>query len=281
MGGISMNRGILLALPLLAACASGAPTLEFWDIRRQEGHAQPGNQGGLALENASIDELRRSRFGSDLYAPPVRDHDVRIATAAVALDPARVHAPETAPPERPRQAERLVIYNGSLAIQVPEPERVEKEITSLVKQVGGWVQKLDGPRLPLRVPSARFDDTFARIAALGQVLDRKISGNDVTDQFRDLKLRLENGEKLRARLAAILEQAKNVQDALAVGKELTRVTEEIERLKGAMAQMQDQVSYSTLAVDLRRSMPSRPASGSLPFLWVRQLGLGSLFYFER
>ena len=215
--------------------------------------------------------------------------DIRSQTfhTASKLDPAtfggRAEVPvsEVAPPERPRQAERLVIYNGSLTLQVPEPERVEKEILALTKETGGWVQKLDGPRVTLRVPSARFDELFARVAALGQVLDRKVTGNDVTDQFRDFKLRLANAEKLLARLAAILDQAKNVQDALAVEKEVARVAEEVERLKGAIAQMQDQVSFSTLSVDLRRSMPSRPAAGSLPFAWVRQLGLGGLFSFEK
>jgi hypothetical protein len=168
----------------------------------------------------------------------------------------------------------------ALCLQVAEPESAEKHIHALAKQMSGWIQVLDGLRITVRIPAGRFDEAFESIAALGQVIDRKVTGSDVTDEFHDLKLRLENSEKVRTRLAAILEQAKNVQDALAVEKELARVTEEIERLKGALARMQDRISYSTITVDLRRSMPSRPSAVSLPFPWVRQLGLRGLFHFE-
>jgi hypothetical protein len=188
---------------------------------------------------------------------------------------------ETASPATPPEADRLVIYNGSLILQVPEPEEVEKNITALAKDLHGWVQRIDGLRITVRVPAPRFDDAFAQIALWGQVVARRVTGNDVTDPFRDLKIRLENSERLRARLAAILEQAKTVMDALAVEKELARVTEEIERLKGALAQMQDQISYSTLSVELVRSMPSRPGAPGFPFRWVRELGVGRLLEFGR
>src|SRR5204863_1965018 len=116
----------------------------------------------------------------------------------------------------PSQAERLVIYNGSLSLQVAEPDRIEKEVTALAKELGGWIQALDGSRVTLRIPATKFNEALAKAAGLGHVIDRKVSGSDVTDQFRDLKLRLENAEKLRARFAAILEQAKTVQDTLSV-----------------------------------------------------------------
>jgi hypothetical protein len=178
------------------------------------------------------------------------------------------------------EADRQVICSGSLCLQVAEPESAEQSIQTLAKQIGGWIQLLDGLRVTVRIPAGRFDEAFETIAGLGQVIDRKVTGSDVTDEFHDLKLRLENAEKVRARLVAILEQAKSVPDALAVEKELARISEEIERLKGALARMQDRISYSTITVELRRSMPSRPSAVSLPFPWVRQLGLRSLLHFE-
>ncbi|HVR84919.1 MAG TPA: DUF4349 domain-containing protein [Planctomycetota bacterium] len=195
---------------------------------------------------------------------------------AASAGPAQAPAGIATPPE----GDRLVIYSGSLCLQVAEPEVAQKSIQALTKEMGGWIQVLDGLRLTVRIPARRFDDAFESLLALGQVIDRRVTGSDVTDEFHDLRLRLENSEKVRLRLSAILEQAKNVQDALAVEKELARLTEEIERLKGALARMQDRISYSTIAIELRRSLPSRPSATGLPFPWVRQLGLRSLFHFE-
>jgi hypothetical protein len=158
---------------------------------------------------------------------------------------------------------------------------VEQEISALAKEMNGWVQMLSGPSLTLRIPAAQFEPFISKVSGMGQVIDRKVTGSDVTDQYRDLRLRLDNAEKVRVRLTALLEQAKNVQDMLAVEKELARITEEIERLKGTLAQMDDQIAFSTITVELRRAMPYRPSAGSLPFPWVRELGLTALFRFEK
>ena len=265
-----MARWLIVSLTLISACASGSP-----------------EQGGYTATNLDHRLVNQGGLGLNYEWRGARDSDIQIATAAVemekplgGLNAAPKDAPAPPPLETQRQADRQVIYNGSLMIQVAEPERVEREILALAKEMGGWIQKLDGPRITLRVQASKFDAAFERIAALGQVLDRKVTGTDVTDQFRDLKLRLENAEKLRVRFAALLEQAKNVQDALAVEKELGRVTEEIERLKGAIAQMQDQIAYSSVTVELRRLMSHRGREPNLPFRWVRHLGIGDLFQFE-
>lgn len=260
-----MRRSILLFVPLLGAC-SGAMT-----------RAPAATQ----KESARAEFLSRGRAG-DPFASYVKDYDLQIATAAVAVDPGvAASPPPPPPPQAAPAAERKVIYTGSIALQVADPEATEGEIAALAKRWGGWVQKLDRPRVTLRLPAARFDEAIASIGSLGQVLDKKLQASDVTDTFLDLRLRLENAEKLRARIAALLEQARNVQDALAVEKELARVTEEIERFKGALALMQDQVAYSTITVELRRTLPAHVRQMRFPFPWVRSLGVDSLFTFER
>jgi hypothetical protein len=245
-----MTRWILAFVPFLSACAMTLPAESVNIPRRDlEPPAPPPPSGRSdstpAGERSGADEVEGIR------------------------------------PDRPIQADRLVIYNGWLTLQVPEPEKAGKEVTDLARELGGWTQLLDGPHLLVRVPAAAFDDAVARIALLGQVISRKVTGADVTDQVRDLRIRLDNAEKVRVRLTAILDQAKSVPEALAVERELSRVTEEIERLKGAIAQMQDRISYSTVSIELVRSMPTVAAAISLPFPWVRRLGVNTLFHFEK
>src|SRR5205085_11125318 len=114
--------------------------------------------------------------GLGLAYTPVEDREVQVSTIAAARDPqgARLEswdiraqtfsygglagippqpkAPPAASPAMPSQADRLVIYNGSLSLQVAEPDRIEKEVTALAKEMGGWIQALDGARVTLRVP---------------------------------------------------------------------------------------------------------------------------------
>jgi uncharacterized protein DUF4349 len=211
------------------------------------------------------------------FAPEKR---ARAEDAPAAAPPAS-DAPAAPATEATLRAERKVVYTGSLALQVAEPETVEADILALARKLGGWVQRLDRPRITIRFPAEQFDEAFRQLAALGQVLDKKIQAADVTDAFLDLKVRLDNAEKVRARLAALLEQAKTVTDALAVEKELARLTEDIERFKGALAQMQDQIAFSTITVELRRTLPAPLRQTRFPFPWVRGLGVDALLNFGR
>lgn len=252
-----MGRLSVLLLPLLSACTYAAKEASF------EGQEGVGISTRVLHPSAfeSFD-LRAQTFGNDLPFG----------------DPSEVKAPTPeAPP--PAQQDRAVIYTGSLALQVPDPEGLELEVGSIAKQLGGWVSRIERPRITIRVPAARFEEAMKAFSALGQVLDRKISGQDVTDQFRDLRIRLDNAEKVRIRLAALLEQAKNVQDALAVERELGRVTEEIERYKGQIAAMQDQIAFSSITLELRRSLPIASRQRRFPFPWIHHLGAEALLRF--
>lgn len=288
-----MGRLPILLLPLLAACgfagakaaAAGSTTIDepedvegvFGDvISRPMGarippptsdlFASPSGSGGLSIESY------------DLRAQTIHTNATVPGTPITDPKPVGVPAPTPeAPP--PAQQERPVIYTGSLALQVPDPEGLELEVSTIAKGYGGWVSKIERPRVVLRVPAARFEEAMKALSQLGQVLDRKISGQEVSDQFRDLRIRLENAEKVRGRLAALLEQAKTVQDALAVEKELGRVTEEIERLKGQIAAMTDQIAFSAITLELRRSLPLAQRQRRFPFPWVHRLGAESLLRF--
>ena len=202
------------------------------------------------------------------------------------------HSTSEAPPSEPPSAthgpaapevdvpaiDRKIIFNGGLLLQVADADAAEKELRKAAEAVKGWIHKIDGPTFTLRVPAAHFMATMETVAKLGRVLDRKVSGTDVTEQYQDLQLRLENAEKLRVRIAALLEKTKDVKEALEVERELGRVTEEVERLKGKLNAMNDAVTYSTIVITLQRSAaPAKAAAAPrYPFPWVRALGLESL-----
>jgi hypothetical protein len=179
-------------------------------------------------------------------------------------------------------SDRKLVFHASLAIQTGDASAAEREIRATVQEAQGWIHRVEGATFTLRVPAERFDTTLARLATLGRVLDRKIGAADVTDEHRDFELRLANAEQVRARLAALLEKAKDVKETLEVERELARVTEEIERLKGKLKQMADAVAVSTIVVALQRA-PTAAAvrAPRFPFAWVRRLGVDDLLEMTR
>ena len=238
-----MGRLIVLVIPLLGACramSAFAPAAEV-----------------------EVYDLRRQTFSGVEGAPDTSDKN---------------RAPDL-PESEPRQADRQVIYNGAMALQVADVDEAEDEVAAIAKGMGGWLQKIERPRVTVRVPAAKFEETMTALGELGQVVDKKVEASDVTDQFLDLKLRLKNAEKVRARFAALLDQAKTVVEALAVEKELARVTEEIERLKGQLALMRDRIAHSTITVSFQRALPYRVRMVRFPFRWVHRLGAEALFNF--
>lgn len=191
--------------------------------------------------------------------------------------PQFVDAPSEKWPE-----DRKIVFAGQLQLQVPDPDAAEKEVRGIVEQAKGWVHKADGKVFTLRVPAASFQDVMERLSGIGKVIDRKMSGADVTEEFHDLNIRIENAEKVRRRLLELLDKAKDVAEALQVERELARLSEEIERMKGKLKLMSEQIAHSTIVVALHHTVPAAcmPQAPSYPFPWIRRLGLEELMGFK-
>jgi len=72
---------------------------------------------------------------------------------------------------------------------------------------------------------------------------------DVTEEYIDLVARLNNSKAVEARLLALLEKAKTVEDILKVEGQLRIVREEIERLTAKLRYLENRIEYSTITVE--------------------------------
>src|SRR5262249_2231111 len=135
----------------------------------------------------------------------------------------------------------------------------------------------DGSTIVVRIPAASFDANLSQILALGEVLRRELHAEDVTGKVRDLEARLKNAEAVRQRLTELLSSAGKTEEALAVERELARVTDELERMKAELKRLRELVAYSTVTV--RFEAPHAEALDrrfTLPFPWLEELGLSRL-----
>jgi hypothetical protein len=81
-----------------------------------------------------------------------------------------------------------------------------------------------------------------------RVLDEQTGTQDVTDQVVDLAARIRNLQATEAALQAIMAQAKEIKDVLAVQAQLTETRGEIERLTAEKGNFEAQAAFSTLTV---------------------------------
>ncbi len=110
--------------------------------------------------------------------------------------------------------------------------------------------------LTLRVPSDSFSSVLSQIEGLGAVKSRHVNSRDVTEDYIDLDGRLAAANVHEARLLEILGQAKSVEDILKVETELEKVRTTVEVLTRQLRNLSNQVSYSTITVELHESRPS-------------------------
>jgi len=190
-----------------------------------------------------------------------------------AAAPGAIHAAAVEQPKLdPERRQRLVIYNGIIYLVVERITDTIDQIKKFTEEMGGYMQSMSASSITLKVPADKFPDAIAMVEKLGEVTKKEIKGSDVTDEVRDLRIRLENAEQLRQRLLKLLEKSEKVEDTLKVEKELARVTETIELLKGKLHYIEAEVAFSTLTVHVNSSLPQREIETEIPFRWVRELG---------
>jgi hypothetical protein len=116
---------------------------------------------------------------------------------------------------------------------------------------------------------------IVQVSRMGEVLNKNIKAADVTEELRDLGLRLENAERTRQRLLDHLKDSNKMEDTLKIEAELSRVTESIEVMKGRLRYLNDQVAFSTVRVNVNSPMSQRGSEQiQIPFAWVRDIGVG-------
>jgi hypothetical protein len=205
------------------------------------------------------DESSSSDAGGSVAEPAVADDAKAPADEA---DPAR-HAVSVTP------VSRAVISTGQVTLRTEEMVRARAEIIRMVSAWGGVVAdeqstsddrgRLVDSTLTLRVPSPRFDDAMTSFDALGRVVERSRSSEDVTTKVVDNDARVRAAERSIRRIEVLLSRAEDLGDVIAIENDLARRQADLDSLKSQQAYLKDQTTLSTVNVYLSR--PAGPATG--------------------
>ena len=189
-------------------------------------------------------------------------------------------------------SDRLVIKNANVTVEVERVAEAEATLRVRAEQLGGYVVSVQTygsdeemiSIITFRVPVERFDEALSGVESMARrVLNRSVSGDDVTEEFVDLESRLRNLEATREQLLALLERAQRVEDALQVNQALSDVQGQIEQIQGRMKYLRDSAALSTISAELR-PVPPQPEiveENSWQPLRVAREALGGLVSFAQ
>ena len=153
--------------------------------------------------------------------------------------------------------ERLIVRNVAMTIVVTEVSESLNDIAATAVGVGGWVVSTAKTAnhiatISLRVPAERLDATVQWLRDLAIRVEAETStSQDVTEEFVDISARITNLEATEAQLRALFEREGDIEEVLAVQRELTRVREEIERLAGRKRLLEQTAATSLVTVTLQ------------------------------
>jgi len=151
---------------------------------------------------------------------------------------------------------RLIVRIVDMTIEVDDVVGLMEDVSRIAVQRGGWVvnesrDSRHNASISIRVPGAQLESTLQAISALGlEVLSFSSESEDVTEEYFDIQSRITTLNVTLDALRELLNLEGELEDILAVQREITRVSEEIEVLEGRKRYLEQTSATSLINVRL-------------------------------
>ena len=159
--------------------------------------------------------------------------------------------------------DRKVVQNAEVSLKVQEVAVAADKIIDLNQTNGGYTVNSHIYRngeevsadLTLKIPQQKLTSFIASIAKFGEVTDKLVSSEDVTEEYYDAEARLKVMRAKEERLLSLLEKASSITDIISIENELGQTRSEIEVLTGRLKYLSNAVDYSTVHITLIQAVP--------------------------
>ncbi len=189
------------------------------------------------------------------------------------LEPPRTAEP---PPAHPtffgKNKMSKLIKRGNMSIDVVKLPDSKRRIDSILIRNQSYYEREEymsneisnSYSLTIRVPVTYFDSLINQLEnGIGKLKYKSIFVDDVTEEYHDLDMRLKNKLAFLNQYRMILQKAVKIKEIIEVQEKIRRIEEEIESKKGRLRFLDDQISYSTLRIELSEIIKydEQPKSG--------------------
>ena len=157
-----------------------------------------------------------------------------------------------------QKSKRKVITSVDLTMQVVQIDSANIALTTIASAYEGYFNKVGDEQTVIRVKSVLLEEALKAIGEVGVIKDQTATGIDVTDQYTDYGIRLENAQKTRERYLELLKIADSVDQIIKIEKELERLNETIDLLKGQMNRLSHLSEYATITINFQERVKPGP-----------------------
>ena len=152
---------------------------------------------------------------------------------------------------------RIIVRTVDIVLVVSDVAAAADRIDGLVRGVSGWKVSSDRTHkhlatIAVRVPAEVLDQVVLELRGMALDVESETStSQDVTDEYVDTEARLNGLLATEARLLEFLDRAGDVEDALNVQLEISRVQTEKETILGRLRFLQETSAYSLMNIVLQ------------------------------
>lgn len=170
------------------------------------------------------------------------------------------YADDAVKADMPTNGGRKIIYSASFSMQTNAYDDATAKLESLVTKYGAYFESADSygtadsadryASYTVRVPVENYNAFRNEAAGIAVVIASGQNNEDVTETYFDKEARLESAKLRESRLLELLVNAANLDDILALERELADVRYEIESYEGTLRKFDSLVNYATVTIYL-------------------------------
>lgn len=158
------------------------------------------------------------------------------------------------------KAQKKIIKNASIDIETKNVTECYDKILNYVSANGGYEysQSLSNDseyttmNAVIKVSPEKLDDVIKFARDCGNIINTRISSTDITAEYTDTQIRLENKKKNLQEYYKYYERATTIEDTLMLQKEIDNLTAEIESYEGQIKMWNELADESTLELYIQQ-----------------------------
>ena len=163
-----------------------------------------------------------------------------------------------------------IVYTGNLSIQTLEYEKSAASIRKKIKDAGGfseaeserdndyyWYNRSGGSgntrylSITARIPSEKFEDFINSLSGDGKVMNRSVNAENISQVYANKETYKKSLEKEQERLLEMMDKAQTIEEMITVESRLSEVERQLNVYKTDLAQMDKDVEFSTVYIELK------------------------------
>lgn len=232
--GIAMIAGLLLA-----GCGASKGTYEE-----------------IAAETAAYDN-GAGYASDDIYSTEAASIEEKVEEAGVEV----------------QSTQRKLIKNVNMDVETETIDELLTTVRNKTDRLGGYIEESNtyngsnyygkenrNASLTIRIPAEKLDEFLSEVSEVSNVIRRNESVSDVTLQYVDLESHKKALLAEQERLLELLEQAETIEDIISLESRLSEVRYQIESMESQLRTMDNQVSYSTVYLNIQEVTALTPVN---------------------